>query len=133
MKLTATSFSSRKLQATVDIHAPLPIVWEALTDYDRLGTFIPSLVENKCLERRKGGCLLYQVRRDGDDTVCVCVAEGLALQAGLCHASCQHCSCNVVTLSHTHIHTLSVAHTAVPTAVTRPWETPLLASQAQAH
>ena len=61
VKLTATSFSSRKLNATVDIQAPLPIVWEALTDYDKLGTFIPSLVENKCLERRKGGCLLYQV------------------------------------------------------------------------
>lgn len=61
VKLTATSFSSRKLQATVDINAPMPIVWEALTDYDKLGTFIPSLVENRCLERRKQGCLLYQV------------------------------------------------------------------------
>lgn len=61
VKLTATSFSSRKLHATVDIHAPLPVVWEALTDYEKLGTFIPSLVENKCLERRKQGCLLYQV------------------------------------------------------------------------
>lgn len=62
MKLTATSFSSRKLQATVDINAPLPVVWQALTDYNNLGTFIPSLVENRCLERRKQGCLLYQVR-----------------------------------------------------------------------
>lgn len=63
VKLTATSFSSRKLQATVDINAPVPVVWEALTDYDNLGTFIPSLAENRCLERRKQGCLLYQVRR----------------------------------------------------------------------
>lgn len=62
MKLTATSFSSRKLQASVDINAPLPVVWQALTDYNNLGTFIPSLVENRCLERRKQGCLLYQVR-----------------------------------------------------------------------
>lgn len=61
VKLTATSFSSRKLQATVDINAPLPVVWEALTDYENLGTFIPSLVENRCLERRQKGCLLYQV------------------------------------------------------------------------
>lgn len=61
MKLTATSFSSRKLQASVDINAPLPVVWQALTDYNNLGTFIPSLVENRCLERRKQGCLLYQV------------------------------------------------------------------------
>lgn len=62
VKLTATSFSSRKLQASVDINAPLPVVWEALTDYDNLGSFIPSLVENRCIERRKQGCLLYQVR-----------------------------------------------------------------------
>lgn len=61
VKLTATSFSSRKLQASVAIHAPLPVVWEALTDYENLGTFIPSLAENRCLERRKQGCLLYQV------------------------------------------------------------------------
>jgi hypothetical protein len=49
------------LQATVDINAPMPVVWEALTDYENLGTFIPSLVENRCLERRQQGCLLYQV------------------------------------------------------------------------
>ncbi len=32
-----------------------------MTDYESLGTFIPSLVENRCLERRQGGALLYQV------------------------------------------------------------------------
>jgi hypothetical protein len=75
VKLTATSFSSRKLQATVDIQAPLPVVWEALTDYERLGTFIPSLVENKCLERRKQGCLLYQVRTCAVANPCGLVAQ----------------------------------------------------------
>jgi hypothetical protein len=60
--LTPTSFSSRKLQASVDIHAPLQVVWDALTDYENLGTFIPSLVENRCLQRQPHGCLLYQVR-----------------------------------------------------------------------
>lgn len=62
VELTNTSFSSRKLNATVLIGAPLDVVWGALTDYDNLGTFIPSLVENRCLERRPQGCLLYQVR-----------------------------------------------------------------------
>jgi hypothetical protein len=62
VELTNTSFSSRKLNATVLIGAPLDVVWGALTDYDNLGTFIPSLVENRCLERRPEGCLLYQVR-----------------------------------------------------------------------
>uniref|UniRef100_A0A383WN78 Coenzyme Q-binding protein COQ10 START domain-containing protein n=1 Tax=Tetradesmus obliquus TaxID=3088 RepID=A0A383WN78_TETOB len=61
VELTNTSFSSRKLNATVLIGAPLDVVWGALTDYDNLGTFIPSLVENRCLERRPQGCLLYQV------------------------------------------------------------------------
>lgn len=63
--LTNTSFSSRKLNATVQIDAPLEVVWSSLTDYDNLGTFIPSLVENRCLERRPQGCLLYQVRQFG--------------------------------------------------------------------
>lgn len=62
MQLTPTSFSSRKLVASVDIHAPVPVVWNALTDYDNLASFIPSLVENRCIERRERGCLLYQVR-----------------------------------------------------------------------
>jgi hypothetical protein len=62
VELTNTSFSSRKLNATVLIGAPLDVVWGALTDYDNLGTFIPSLVENRCLEKRPKGCLLYQVR-----------------------------------------------------------------------
>lgn len=45
----------------MDINAPVSTVWGCLTDYDNLGTFIPSLVENKCLERRQDGCILHQV------------------------------------------------------------------------
>ncbi len=41
----------------------MEVVWGCLTDYDRLDTFIPSLVENKCLERRENGALLRQVGR----------------------------------------------------------------------
>lgn len=63
VELVSTSFSSRKLHASIAIGAPVDVVWEALTDYENLGTFIPSLVENKCLERRPQGCVLYQVGR----------------------------------------------------------------------
>lgn len=55
------SFSSRRLIAGTSILAPPECVWEALTDYDGLGNFIPSLVENRCLERREGSATLYQV------------------------------------------------------------------------
>jgi Polyketide cyclase / dehydrase and lipid transport len=61
VRLAKPSFSSRKLDAAVHIAAPLDVVWGVLTDYDGLGNFIPGLVENRCLERREGGCLLYQV------------------------------------------------------------------------
>ncbi|KAF8068422.1 hypothetical protein HT031_002111 [Scenedesmus sp. PABB004] len=61
VQLGKTSFSSRRLDARVSIAAPPEVVWGALTDYDALGSFIPSLVENRCLERRPDGCLLYQV------------------------------------------------------------------------
>eukprot|EP00882_Tetradesmus_deserticola_P011609 GHRQ01012282.1.p1 GENE.GHRQ01012282.1~~GHRQ01012282.1.p1 ORF type:complete len:237 (+),score=44.75 GHRQ01012282.1:139-849(+) len=61
VKLTNISFSSRLLNATAHIAAPVEVVWAALTDYDNLASFIPSLVENKCLERRPHGCLLRQV------------------------------------------------------------------------
>jgi hypothetical protein len=57
------SFSSRRLIAATSIMAPPERVWEALTDYDGLGNFIPSLVENRCIERRERGALLYQVRQ----------------------------------------------------------------------
>jgi ribosome-associated toxin RatA of RatAB toxin-antitoxin module len=55
------SFSSRRLIAATSVRAPPEVLWAALTDYERLGDFIPSLVENRCLERRPRGALLYQV------------------------------------------------------------------------
>jgi len=47
--------------AATSILAPPETVWAALTDYEHLGSFIPSLVENRCLERRDKGAVLYQV------------------------------------------------------------------------
>ncbi|KAK9804217.1 hypothetical protein WJX72_001629 [[Myrmecia] bisecta] len=53
--------NSRRLYAGIDIAAPVELVWGALTDYDGLGTFIPGLAENRCLERRPAGAKLLQV------------------------------------------------------------------------
>lgn len=44
-----TSITSRVLVAAVDIAAPPAAVWGALTDYERLADFIPSLETNECL------------------------------------------------------------------------------------
>ncbi|KAK9902244.1 hypothetical protein WJX75_009271 [Coccomyxa subellipsoidea] len=49
------------LYAGVDISAPVDVIWGALTDYDGLGTFIPGLAENRCLERRAQGAQLLQI------------------------------------------------------------------------
>jgi ribosome-associated toxin RatA of RatAB toxin-antitoxin module len=46
-----TSITSRVLVAAVDIAAPPSAVWGALTDYERLSDFIPSLEKNECLAR----------------------------------------------------------------------------------
>ena len=61
VELEKTAWNSRKLFASVSIQAPVKTVWACLTDYDGLADFIPSLVENKCLERRANGALIRQV------------------------------------------------------------------------
>ncbi len=57
-----TSWNSRRIIASVSVATPKGFVWSALTDYDNLGKIVPSLVENRCLERRGNTCVLYQVR-----------------------------------------------------------------------
>ena len=39
---------------------PAEAVYAALTSYESLGTFIPGLAENRCLERHEDGCTLLQ-------------------------------------------------------------------------
>jgi len=56
-----TSWTSRKIHASITIRAPVAVVWGCLTDYQGLDSFIPSLVENKCLERKVNGAVLLQV------------------------------------------------------------------------
>ena len=45
----------------MNVAAPEEQVWRCLNDYEGLASFIPSLVENKCLEKKENGAVLYQV------------------------------------------------------------------------
>ncbi|KAL2630283.1 hypothetical protein R1flu_014969 [Riccia fluitans] len=51
----------RKITARISVRASLEDVWSILTDYERLGDFIPGLAVNELLEKRENGCRLYQV------------------------------------------------------------------------
>lgn len=61
VEIENTSWTSRKVYARISVRAPVEVVWGCLSDYDNLGTFIPSLVENVCLERKPNGAVLKQV------------------------------------------------------------------------
>lgn len=63
MRITVenSSWNSRKVFASVDIAAPADLVWQCLTDYEGLSSFIPSLVENRCLEKKQNGAVVLQV------------------------------------------------------------------------
>lgn len=61
VQVEKTSWNSRKLYASVNINAPVSLVWNCLTDYEGLSSFIPSLVENRCLQQKSNGAVVYQV------------------------------------------------------------------------
>jgi hypothetical protein len=43
-----------------ELEAPVAIVWETLTDYDRLAEFIPGMRRSRVLERRGASVLVEQ-------------------------------------------------------------------------
>lgn len=49
-----------QIWARVDVAAPAELVWRTLTDYERLGDIVPSLDENRVLQRWPGGARLRQ-------------------------------------------------------------------------
>ena len=57
------SGSMREIWAAVEVAAPAELVWRTLTDYERLADIVPSLDENRILERWAGGVRLQQARR----------------------------------------------------------------------
>lgn len=52
--------NSRLLYAGIDVSAPLSTLWNALSAYERLQTFIPGLEVSRCLNKRPGGARLLQ-------------------------------------------------------------------------
>ncbi|GIL68712.1 hypothetical protein Vafri_21963 [Volvox africanus] len=61
IEVEKTSWTSRRIFASILVATPKSIVWSALTDYDNLGSIVPSIVENRCLERTDNSALVYQV------------------------------------------------------------------------
>ena len=60
------SNNARKLYAGVDINAPVSIVWNALTDYDGLGNFIPGADKMQACHWTVHGCILFAIRCDSE-------------------------------------------------------------------
>ena len=52
------SNNARKLFAGVDIAAPVSVVWDSLTDYDGLGTFLPGMAMMRN-SARQTACALH--------------------------------------------------------------------------
>jgi hypothetical protein len=68
VRIERTSANSRRIAGDITVQAPLEDVWAILTDYNRLATHIPNLVESKIVTRNSPGqngdglfkCRLYQ-------------------------------------------------------------------------
>ena len=68
VRIERTSPNSRRIAGEITVPAPLLHVWSVLTDYDRLSTHVPNLVESRIVAGGKTGqpgdgsyqCRLYQ-------------------------------------------------------------------------
>ena len=68
VRIERTSANSRRIYGEIVVPVALRDVWAILTDYDRLSTHVPNLVESKVLQARGAGqagdgqysCRLYQ-------------------------------------------------------------------------
>jgi len=52
--------SAVAIEAHALVVAPLPLIWETLTDYDRLSTFIPGMHISRVMERRAQVAIVKQ-------------------------------------------------------------------------
>ena len=50
-----------RVTARATLGAPLPLVWETLTDYDRLAEFIPGMHRSRVIERRGAAAIVAQL------------------------------------------------------------------------
>ncbi|CAB9523477.1 Polyketide cyclase / dehydrase and lipid transport [Seminavis robusta] len=68
VRIDRTSSNSRKIAGSISIEAPLRDVWAVLSDYNRLATHVPNLVESRIVSTQSKGkagdgsfrCKLYQ-------------------------------------------------------------------------
>jgi ribosome-associated toxin RatA of RatAB toxin-antitoxin module len=49
------------IEASVLLRAPLSVVWQTLTDYDHLGSFIPGMTTSRVVDRRGVAAIVEQV------------------------------------------------------------------------
>jgi Polyketide cyclase / dehydrase and lipid transport len=69
VRIERTSPNSRRIAGEISVPAPLDAVWSILTDYNRLATHVPNLMESKVVRENSAGrpgdgsykCRLYQV------------------------------------------------------------------------
>jgi hypothetical protein len=68
IRIEKTSANSRRIAGEISVSASIDEVWSILTDYDRLSTHVPNLMESKIVQRQSQGlsgdgsfrCRLYQ-------------------------------------------------------------------------
>lgn len=61
IEIEKTGNNSRRIRSRVGVQASLQVVWDILTDYERLADFIPGLAVSKLLEKRDNYARLFQV------------------------------------------------------------------------
>ena len=66
--------NSRRLYASVQIAAPVEVVWGALTDYQGLDKFIPGALSYSCMHQQQA-CLAKQSLRTIMSSVHACRAD----------------------------------------------------------
>jgi hypothetical protein len=57
---TARRGSAVEVDARATLRAPLQLIWQTLTDYDRLSEFIPGISRSRLLEYRGGAAIVEQ-------------------------------------------------------------------------
>ncbi|KAF3436628.1 hypothetical protein FNV43_RR23720 [Rhamnella rubrinervis] len=61
IELKTLGNNRRRIRSTVAIDAPLHVVWNILTDYERLADFIPGLAVSQLLDKGHNYARLYQI------------------------------------------------------------------------
>lgn len=55
-----TAGAAVRIEATASLRAPIAVVWQTLTDYDHLATFIPGMIGSRVIDRRGVAAIVEQ-------------------------------------------------------------------------